>query len=82
MRIYAVNVDREEGRARQFLRGIDADLPVVWDHESRSMGLYDVMSMPTTFLVDANGTVKFRKVGYSQEKGLRELIAAIDGLRP
>jgi cytochrome c biogenesis protein CcmG/thiol:disulfide interchange protein DsbE len=78
--ILAVNVDRERPRAEAFLKQVPITLPVVWDNESLAMGQYDVLSMPTTFLLDAQGTVKFRKSGYSQEKGLAELLAAVDAL--
>jgi len=79
--IYAVNVDRDRRKADAFLRKIEVDLPVVWDNESKAMGQYDVLSMPTTFLLDPQGTVKLRKVGYSEAKGLTELLTALEGLR-
>ncbi len=78
--IYAVNVDKERAPAEKFLRQVAFDLPMVWDNESRAMGQYNVLSMPTMFVVDAQGTVKFSKTGYSREKGLAELIAVLDGL--
>lgn len=79
--IYAVNVDRDRKLAERFLSGVDVDLPVVWDHEATSMGQYNVLSMPTMFLIDAQGTVKWRKTGFSRERGLSELVAALDGLK-
>ena len=81
VQIFAVNVDRDRKLAERFLAGVKVDLPVVWDHEATAMGQYNVLSMPTTFLIDAQGTVKWRKTGYSRERGLTELIAALDGLR-
>lgn len=79
--IYAVNVDRDRRLADRFLSKVQVDLPIVWDNASMAMGQYDVLSMPTMFLLDANGTVKLRKVGYSKEKGLAELEAALAALR-
>lgn len=79
--IYAVNVDRDRRKAEGFLKQVKVELPVVWDNESLAMGQYDVLSMPTMFLLDARGTVKLRKVGYSSEKGLAELEAALAGLK-
>jgi thiol-disulfide isomerase/thioredoxin len=80
IRIFAVNVDREEALARRFLAKVEVDLPIVWDNEATSMGQYNVLSMPTTFLLDAQGTLKFEKVGYSNERGLTALIAAVEAL--
>ncbi|MGC6491696.1 MAG: TlpA family protein disulfide reductase [Myxococcota bacterium] len=75
--IYAVNVDRDPNRARGFLKQVPMELPVVWDPDSIALGQYDVLSMPTMFLIDENGTVKFRKTGFSQQNGLKELEAAL-----
>ena len=75
--IIAVNVDRERSAAERFLSGLDIALPVALDNEALALGQYGVMSMPTMFLVDPNGTVKFEKTGFSKEKGLAELEAAI-----
>ena len=80
VQIIAVNVDRDAELARRFLQKVEVELPIVWDNEAVSMGQYNVMSMPTTFLIDAQGTLKFKKVGYSSQKGLSELIAALEAL--
>jgi thiol-disulfide isomerase/thioredoxin len=75
----AVNVDRDVVPAKRFLRGLDLSMPVVLDSNSEALGDYGVMSMPTMFLIDKNGTVQLAKTGFSKEKGLVELEAAIDG---
>lgn len=71
--IYAVNVDRTQADAARFLQRVQFDLPIVWDNNAEALGQYDVMSMPTMFLVDGNGTVKWRKTGFSTQNGLKEL---------
>jgi thiol-disulfide isomerase/thioredoxin len=78
--IYAVNVDRERRKADAFLRQVRFELPIVWDNNSEAMGQYDVLSMPTMFLLDANGTLKWTKTGYSRERGFTELDAALEAL--
>lgn len=75
--IFAVNVDRDPAAARRFLSQVQVDLPVVWDPESLALGQYEVLSMPTMFLLDENLTVKFRKTGFSRESGLADLKAAL-----
>lgn len=82
--VVAVNVDREPSAALRFLRALGpavADLPVALDDKAAALGAFRVVSMPTLFLVDGHGTVAFRREGFSQEKGLSELEAAIEGLR-
>ena len=78
----AVNVDKNVGPAKKFLRSIDdMNLPVVLDSQSIILGEYSVISMPTVFLIDKEGTVQFTKVGYSREKGLAELEVELEKLR-
>ena len=80
VRIVLVNVDRDARDARRFLKQIGVDeseMVIAMDNEAVALGGYGVMSMPTTVLVDRNGTVKLFKVGYSEEKGLSELEEAI-----
>lgn len=80
VRIVMVNVDKDIRDARRFLAqiGLSAEeAEIALDNEAIALGAYSVLSMPTTFLVDPNGTVKFHKVGFSTEKGLAELEAAI-----
>ena len=78
----AVNVDKKSGPAKKFLRGIDdMKIPVALDSQSMILGEYSVISMPTVFLIDKEGTVQFTKVGYSKEKGLVELEAELEKLK-
>src|SRR5262249_40091023 len=75
----AVNVDRDRNAAERFLKEVAVNLPLAFDSDSSAMGRFDVVSMPTLFVLDKNGTVKLRKVGFSPEKGFAELTAALDG---
>ena len=77
----AVNVDRERADAERFLRRVQFDLPIVWDNEAMALGEYSVVSMPTMFLIDKNGTVQYVKVGYSRTNKLVELEGKIKELQ-
>lgn len=77
--IYAVNVDRDPRKAKQFLAKVKVELPIIWDPESVALGQYEVLSMPTMFLLDENLTLKWRKTGFSQANGLKELLVQLDG---
>ena len=63
----AVNVDKDRPPAERFIRELKMPLPVAYDPESSVMAKFDVVVMPTMFMVDKNGTVKFRKTGFSSE---------------
>ncbi|MEC7983767.1 MAG: TlpA disulfide reductase family protein [Myxococcota bacterium] len=77
----AVNVDRERSEAERFLKRVQFDLPIVWDNQAMALGEYSVVSMPTMFLIDKNGTVQYVKVGYSRQKKLAELESKIKELQ-
>ena len=73
----SVNVDRTADKAEEFLAQTQVDLPIAMDSESLVMGQFNVMSMPTIFVIDRKGNVSYRKVGYSAEKGFTELLDAV-----
>lgn len=75
--VFAVNVDRERRLAQRFMERTPFDLPVVWDNESLIMGQLDVVSMPSLFLIDARGTIKWRKAGFNADEPFSELKKAL-----
>ncbi|MBT3219826.1 MAG: TlpA family protein disulfide reductase [Proteobacteria bacterium] len=81
VKFFAVNVDREIPPAQRFLDQVKSELPVVWDQQSIALGSFQVLSMPTLFLIDKRGTVKFLKVGYGTASGLTDLEKALDELK-
>ena len=81
VKVVTINVDKHQKDARGFLSKVDFDLPILWDHDAKIMGQYQVLSMPTIFLIDQNGTVKYKKVGYSKTKKLVDLEQQIAELR-
>lgn len=79
--VLAVNVDRQRPPAERFLAGVAFDLPIAFDPDAQQLGTYGVTSMPTMFLYDRSGALAWQHVGYSAEKGLAELDAALGALR-
>ena len=74
---FAVNVDKDRAAAETLAKELKLTVPLVFDPESAVMARFDVVLMPTLFVLDANGTVKVRKTGFSTEEGLAELVAAL-----
>jgi thiol-disulfide isomerase/thioredoxin len=79
--IFAVNVDRNKADAERFLSQVQFELPIVWDNQAMALGQYEVLSMPTMFLLDRNQKVVWRKTGFSQENGLKELEAKLQEVK-
>ena len=55
--IVAVSTDRSISQVKDFLEKNKVDFPVLFDENRTAAKLYRVFSMPTTFLIDRNGTV-------------------------
>ena len=79
--VLAINVDRDTASAERFLGGQAPPFPVMLDPQSVQAGRFDVISMPTTLLVDASGEVVLRHEGWSEEAfaDLKARIAALQG---
>ncbi|MBM4393687.1 MAG: TlpA family protein disulfide reductase [Deltaproteobacteria bacterium] len=83
LRFIAVNVDRERADAEKFLAALSSPvaptLPIGFDNDAMALGGYSVTSMPTIFVIGKDGVTKYRKSGYSEERGFVEILAAADG---
>jgi thiol-disulfide isomerase/thioredoxin len=79
--VIAVNVDRDRNLADRFLRAVPVDLPIAYDPDANALGGYDVTAMPTMFVFDSKGELVFRKVGFSEAKGLTEIQTAVEAAK-
>jgi peroxiredoxin len=61
--VLAVNVDEPDVRVRRFLDETRFDLPVVLDVNKTVTRAWNVRVMPTSFIVDAAGRLRYRVVG-------------------
>ncbi|HEY8153454.1 MAG TPA: TlpA disulfide reductase family protein [Myxococcota bacterium] len=80
--ILAVNVDQDTDKARKFLERTRVGYPSATDPKGRIPETYGIETMPTSFLIDRNGVIRyvhhgFRKgdVGPLRER-IKELVAA------
>jgi thiol-disulfide isomerase/thioredoxin len=65
--ILAVNVDRQENKARAYLSREPVPFPVLLDPKSSVMGQFDVLAMPTSVLVDREGRILEHHTGFDEE---------------
>lgn len=61
--ILTLNVDEKKYKVRKFARTIKLDLPVLLDTSSTTFNDWDVKTLPTSFLVDATGSIRYRVLG-------------------
>lgn len=55
----------------QYLKDENIDMPVVFDENNEWARLYNVSAVPTSFIIDAKGNVRFVEKGFTSSIGLR-----------
>ena len=71
--VLAVNIDEDIDAGRRFLETYAVGYTVLSDQAGRVAASYDLVTMPTSFLVDRNGIVRYVHQGFRT--------ADIDGIR-
>lgn len=61
--IYAVNVGEAPGRAKETLRRLGYEGPVLLDVDQKAFETWGVTVLPTSFVVEREGRVRFKAVG-------------------
>jgi cytochrome c biogenesis protein CcmG, thiol:disulfide interchange protein DsbE len=69
--VVAVNVDERRKDADAFLAAHPHVMPLFFDPKGESPSAFGVKGMPTSFLIDRAGIIRFAHVGYSADVGQR-----------
>lgn len=77
--VVAVTVDNELENVRSFLKKYDLKLQALWDRRKKVAEAYGVEKMPSSYLIDRNGVIRFIHRGYSPEE-FKRIEAEIDDL--
>lgn len=81
--VIAVNLDNDRSEADKFLAKVDANFTVVFDPKASTAEQYQVLGMPSAYLISAGGEVLHSHVGFVPtkkpiyEKALQLAIAKI-----
>jgi thiol-disulfide isomerase/thioredoxin len=78
--IIAVNVDENRANMEAFLKSIPASFTVVRDAEQKLVATAEVEGMPTSFLLDTTGRVRFRHNGYAGDETKNKYAGEIEEL--
>ncbi len=81
--IIGVNVDTDMKKVEEFEGDLNTDIPftIIFDKKSEIPPLYEVDGMPTTIVINKDGVIKYKEVGYTTElkdkldKTIAELIS-------
>lgn len=66
VRVFAVNVDEQRKDADAFLAAHPHTMLVVFDPRGESAKAFKVQGMPSSFVIDRRGEIRFTHQGYSQ----------------
>jgi peroxiredoxin len=78
--LLGVNVEEDSTAADKVLKQIPVSFPVLFDSENSVSESYQVRAMPSTFLIDRNGNVRYLHKGYQPgyeeeyQQQIRELV--------
>ena len=61
--ILAINVGEKKYKVLKFTKLVNFELPVLLDTRNETFDLWGVKTLPTSFLIDANGKVRYWVVG-------------------
>lgn len=82
--VVAVNVDNDKEKLNNFISNLGADVPftVIFDKDGKLPDLYKLDVMPTSFIIDKKGVIKFKHTGFelsdkeTYKKEINELLSA------
>lgn len=66
--VITVNVDKERQLAETFLSEVPALFPVVFNPSGSIAKKYDILGMPSSFLIDRNGQIHAVHTGFFKKK--------------
>ena len=78
--VLAVSVDENAAALQKFLKEHPVSFPVVRDAAQKLVQAADVQAMPSSFLVDAKGKIRFAHTGFHGSKTAEEYAAEIETL--
>ena len=78
--ILGVNVEEDSSAAEKVLKELPVSFPILFDKQNEVSKLYGIAAMPSTFLVDRDGKLRYLHKGYlpgyedDYQQQIRELI--------
>ena len=79
LRVIAVNVDEDRAAAEAFLASYNVDFQIAYDPEGTLPSAYNLPAMPSSVLIDRDGTIAYRHAGFRKKdrKGYAKRIEAL-----
>jgi thiol-disulfide isomerase/thioredoxin len=68
LQIIAINLDAEPELAAVFLATVTATMPIIYDPQGDIAKAYQLLGMPSSYLIDKKGKLRFAHKGFFSEK--------------
>lgn len=78
--IVAVNVDQKKANMENFLKKRPVSFSVVRDARQKLVAVAEPETMPTSFILDSSGKVRFQHSGFHGEETEKQYISEIESL--
>jgi thiol-disulfide isomerase/thioredoxin len=78
--IVAVSVDEKSQNMQRFLKSAKVSFPVVRDAQHKPVAAADPHGMPTSFLIDRSGKIRFVHSGFDRDETTRQYVKEIEQL--
>jgi thiol-disulfide isomerase/thioredoxin len=78
--IIAVSVDEKQANMQEFVKSAKVSFTVVRDAEQKLVATADVPTMPTSFLIDRSGKIRFIHAGFVGDETTRQYVKEIEQL--
>ncbi len=78
--IIAISVDEKRENMQRFIDAAKVSFTIVRDSRHKLVAAADIKSMPTSFLIDRSGRIRFIHAGFDREKTTREYVKEIEQL--
>lgn len=74
--ILAVNTDTNNDVA-DFVKSMNLTFPILLDHKTNVSGQYDILSLPTTYIIDEKGKLVKKQIGELSFEQLNEIMSEL-----
>jgi thiol-disulfide isomerase/thioredoxin len=64
LQIIAINLDTEQALAKAFLDKVPAHIPIIYDPKGNIASDYQLLGMPSSYLIDKKGKIRFAHKGF------------------
>jgi thiol-disulfide isomerase/thioredoxin len=66
--VIAVNVDENTTQAKEFLQKFKTDFKIVYDPKGKLAEKYNILGMPSSYVLDKNGEILTTHLGFNKTK--------------